>query len=282
MKGLGELRMQAAPRRAPAKRRGREPRKRPRARSRSSVGHETETGDRAELVNLPRTPPAGATCSPAPRPESVQGASTSTSASSRRMRREAEQAQVVVVNHHLFFADLALRTAERGGFGGAIPPYDAVIFDEAHQIESVATDSSACASRPRASTRSSAMRAAACSQRDHVAIDAASTVDTGALLRAMAGCGAAPSGSAIAAARCARSEWRRSRRMLGDGDSTERALRRARTSMRRDPRALGDSATANERDEAIAILARRDGDLRSGPRRASMRRARPKSGTRSR
>ena len=57
-----------------------------------------------------------------------------------RMRREAEQAQVVVVNHHLFFADLALRTGKNGGFGGAIPNYDAVIFDEAHQIESVATD----------------------------------------------------------------------------------------------------------------------------------------------
>jgi ATP-dependent DNA helicase DinG len=57
-----------------------------------------------------------------------------------RMRREAEQANVVVVNHHLFFADLALRTGRAGGFGGAIPNYDAVIFDEAHQIENVATD----------------------------------------------------------------------------------------------------------------------------------------------
>jgi ATP-dependent DNA helicase DinG len=55
-----------------------------------------------------------------------------------RMRREAEAAQIVVVNHHLFFADLALK--KNGGFGGAIPPYDAVVFDEAHQIENVATD----------------------------------------------------------------------------------------------------------------------------------------------
>jgi len=54
-----------------------------------------------------------------------------------RMRREAEDAQIVVVNHHLFFADLALR----GPHGGsAIPDYDAVIFDEAHQIESVVTE----------------------------------------------------------------------------------------------------------------------------------------------
>jgi ATP-dependent DNA helicase DinG len=45
-----------------------------------------------------------------------------------RMRREADEAQIVVVNHHLFFADLALRTSKAGGFGGAIPPYDAVVF----------------------------------------------------------------------------------------------------------------------------------------------------------
>ena len=54
-----------------------------------------------------------------------------------RMRRAAEEAQLVIVNHHLFFADLALR----GPHGaGAIPDYDAVVFDEAHQIESVVTD----------------------------------------------------------------------------------------------------------------------------------------------
>jgi ATP-dependent DNA helicase DinG len=54
-----------------------------------------------------------------------------------RMRRRAEQASIVVVNHHLFFADLALR----GPHGAAaIPDYDAVIFDEAHQIEDVITD----------------------------------------------------------------------------------------------------------------------------------------------
>jgi ATP-dependent DNA helicase DinG len=52
-----------------------------------------------------------------------------------RARTNAERAQVVVVNHHLFFADLAMRDT-----GAAIlPPYDAVIFDEAHQIEDVAT-----------------------------------------------------------------------------------------------------------------------------------------------
>src|SRR5450432_3212455 len=53
------------------------------------------------------------------------------------MRREAEAAQLVVVNHHLFFADLALRGPHPAR---VIPDYDAVIFDEAHQLEDIATD----------------------------------------------------------------------------------------------------------------------------------------------
>jgi ATP-dependent DNA helicase DinG len=57
-----------------------------------------------------------------------------------RMRREAEEAQIVVVNHHLLLADLALRTGRRGAHASVLPPYDAVVFDEAHQVEDVATD----------------------------------------------------------------------------------------------------------------------------------------------
>ncbi|MFZ1866413.1 MAG: ATP-dependent DNA helicase [Polyangiales bacterium] len=53
-----------------------------------------------------------------------------------RVRRRAEEAQLVVANHHLFFADLALRDT---GFASVLPDYDAVIFDEAHQIEDTAT-----------------------------------------------------------------------------------------------------------------------------------------------
>ncbi|MEY4582146.1 MAG: hypothetical protein RL701_6849 [Pseudomonadota bacterium] len=54
-----------------------------------------------------------------------------------RMRRRADDAQLVIVNHHLFFADLALKGPHSGG---VLPRYDAVIFDEAHMIEDVATD----------------------------------------------------------------------------------------------------------------------------------------------
>jgi ATP-dependent DNA helicase DinG len=54
------------------------------------------------------------------------------------MRRRAQEAQVVVVNHHLFFADLALRS--RFPEAQVLPSYEAVIFDEAHQLEDVATE----------------------------------------------------------------------------------------------------------------------------------------------
>ena len=54
-----------------------------------------------------------------------------------RARREALAADVVVVNHHLFFADLALREE---GFGQLLPGVEAVIFDEAHQLADVASN----------------------------------------------------------------------------------------------------------------------------------------------
>jgi ATP-dependent DNA helicase DinG len=54
------------------------------------------------------------------------------------MRRRAIDAQIVLTNHHLFFADLALRA--RWPEVQVLPPYEAVIFDEAHQLEEVATE----------------------------------------------------------------------------------------------------------------------------------------------
>jgi len=52
-----------------------------------------------------------------------------------RARRQAMEADVIVVNHHLFFADMALKDS---GFGELIPESDLVIFDEAHQIPDIA------------------------------------------------------------------------------------------------------------------------------------------------
>ena len=51
------------------------------------------------------------------------------------MHQRASAADIIIVNHHLFFADLALR---EGDYASIIPNYEAVIFDEAHEIEDVA------------------------------------------------------------------------------------------------------------------------------------------------
>ena len=97
----------------------------------------TLTGDRAELAELDKDAAIW--------PEVASSSDTRIGARCKyfeqcfvtRMRRNAEAAKLIVVNHHLFFADLALRGPH---VPGIIPPYDAVIFDEAHMIEDVATD----------------------------------------------------------------------------------------------------------------------------------------------
>lgn len=55
-----------------------------------------------------------------------------------KSRKNAEECNLLVVNHALFFADLRLRRANPGG-PTLIPPYDAVVFDEAHHVEDMAT-----------------------------------------------------------------------------------------------------------------------------------------------
>ena len=95
----------------------------------------TQTGDRAEVAELPdnlrlwRDINARAdTCTGTRCPEYESCWLTV-------MKRRAQQSQVVVVNHHLFFADLAVRTA----YGAVLPEYDTVIFDEGHLLEEIAT-----------------------------------------------------------------------------------------------------------------------------------------------
>jgi ATP-dependent DNA helicase DinG len=53
-----------------------------------------------------------------------------------RARREAQQADVVVVNHHLLFADMAIK---QSGFGEVLPGAEAFIIDEAHQAPETAS-----------------------------------------------------------------------------------------------------------------------------------------------
>ena len=53
-----------------------------------------------------------------------------------KARQKAQQADVVIINHHLFFADLALKME---GFGELLPSVNSVIFDEAHQLPELAS-----------------------------------------------------------------------------------------------------------------------------------------------
>jgi len=113
--------------------------------SRDDVGHlreisrfikMTNSGDKAELAKVPET-------------ASVWNLVTSTRDSCMgaecqyyqdcfvmKARREAQQADVVVVNHHLFFADVALKDT---GVAELLPSANTIIFDEAHQLPDTAT-----------------------------------------------------------------------------------------------------------------------------------------------
>ena len=103
----------------------------------ASFVEETESGDLAELAGMAEDDPI--------RAEVSSSSDTRLGATCQyfdecfvtRMRRDAERARLVVVNHHLFFADLALRGPHPGR---VLPDYDAVIFDEAHQLEDIATE----------------------------------------------------------------------------------------------------------------------------------------------
>ncbi len=97
----------------------------------------TETGDRAELSNLPENLPFWRHIDARSDTCLGQKCSDYEACFVTRMRQRALDADIIVVNHHLFFADLALRN---GAYGAVLPDYAAVILDEAHQIEDVASE----------------------------------------------------------------------------------------------------------------------------------------------
>ena len=101
----------------------------------------TQTGDRAELDEVPEGFATWRDLSSTADTCIGQKCQHADRCFVFRMRRIAQDADVVVVNHHLFFADLALRSSSAGDTGAAVlPKYDAVIFDEAHAVEEVATE----------------------------------------------------------------------------------------------------------------------------------------------
>ena len=100
----------------------------------------TETGDRAELSAMPESSPLWSKLDA--RSEACLG---STCPDYRRcfiteMRRKALESDIVIVNHHLFFADLAVKQEAAGApDAGILPEAAAVVFDEAHELEQVAS-----------------------------------------------------------------------------------------------------------------------------------------------
>ena len=101
----------------------------------------TETGDRAELGGLPETSALWNKLDA--RTEACLG---STCPDYRRcfiteMRRKALESDIIIVNHHLFFADLAVKREAVGApDAGILPEAAAVVFDEAHELEDVASN----------------------------------------------------------------------------------------------------------------------------------------------
>jgi ATP-dependent DNA helicase DinG len=96
----------------------------------------TKTGDRAEIADLPDSVDFWREISAASENCIGQSCSEFSNCWVTRMRERALEADIVVVNHHLLCADLAVKESS---FGAVIPEYDTVILDEAHLLEDVAT-----------------------------------------------------------------------------------------------------------------------------------------------
>src|SRR6185369_5216273 len=100
----------------------------------------TETGDRAEIDMLPETSALWHKLDA--RTEACLGQSCPDweNCFITAMRRKALESEIVIVNHHLFFADLSIKQqAANAPDAGILPEAAAVIFDEAHELEEVAS-----------------------------------------------------------------------------------------------------------------------------------------------
>ena len=97
----------------------------------------TATGDRAELRDLPEDLPIWSELSASA--ENCLGTTCPqfNECYVTQMRQRAADSDLVIVNHHLLFADAAVR---QGNYGAVIPDRDVAILDEAHQLEDVATN----------------------------------------------------------------------------------------------------------------------------------------------
>src|ERR1700731_562952 len=99
----------------------------------------TGTGDRAELAELPEASLLWHKLDARADACIGQKCSEFERCFITEMRRKAMESDIIIVNHHLFFADLAIKLQEDGApDAGVLPEAAAVVFDEAHELENVA------------------------------------------------------------------------------------------------------------------------------------------------
>ncbi len=99
----------------------------------------TQTGDRAELADLPEASALWHKLDARADTCTGQKCSSWDKCFITEMRRRALESDIVIVNHHLFFADLGIKQqAEGAPDAGILPDAAVVIFDEAHELEDVA------------------------------------------------------------------------------------------------------------------------------------------------
>ncbi len=97
--------------------------------------YRTDSGDRAELIDVAEDSPAWPLVTSTAENCLGQKCPVYSECHVVKARREAQEADLVVVNHHLLLADLAMKEA---GFVEFLPGADAIIIDEAHQIPDLA------------------------------------------------------------------------------------------------------------------------------------------------
>jgi ATP-dependent DNA helicase DinG len=100
----------------------------------------TETGDRAEIDNLPEASAVWPKLDARSEACLGQKCQDYERCFITEMRRKAAESDIIIVNHHLFFADLAIKQQARAApDAGVLPDSTVVIFDEAHELEDVAS-----------------------------------------------------------------------------------------------------------------------------------------------
>ena len=101
----------------------------------------TQSGDRAELAELPEASALWHKLDARADTCLGQKCKEYDSCFITEMRRRAAESDIIIVNHHLFFADLSIKLeAEDAPDAGVLPDCGSVIFDEAHELEEVASN----------------------------------------------------------------------------------------------------------------------------------------------